>query len=185
VSRRSGPSPGRSQRKQGVSPTLRHTPIPRGQVTTFSNKSEREQTLAHQFLSQVNFEDESIRTSASKPYKKKLLGNRNQKLLSINRTVFELHLWIATRLGCLGNHRLQQISYMPDVTQHFHNADVMGSKAEDTPQSMQAHCSTCSVAPPIETASQLHFGCTLEHQSPGCGTGRTYNTYYSLRSVAN
>jgi len=39
--------------------------------------------------------------------------------------------------------------------------------------SMQTHCSTWSVAPPIETASQLHFGCALKHQSPGCGSGRT------------
>ena len=56
---------------------------------------------------------------------------------------------------------------MPDVTPHFHNADVMGAKAENIGQSMQTHCSTCSVAPPIETASQLNFGCALKHQSPG------------------
>ena len=73
---------------------------------------------------------------------------------------------------------------MPDIRLNFHNADVMGSKAENILQSMQTHCSRCSVAPPIETASQLHFGCALKHQSPGCGTGRTYNTYYSLRSVS-
>ena len=93
-------------------------------------------------------------------------------------------MFAATRLGCLGNHRLQNMSYMPDVTLQFHNADVMGSTAENILQSMQTHCSTCSVAPPIETASQLHFGCAPKYQSPGCGTGRTYNTYYSLRSVS-
>jgi hypothetical protein len=103
-----------------------------------------------------------------------------------------------------GNRRLQNKSSMPDVTPHFHTADVRGSKAESILQSIQTHtlqhvlcstahrnvlstslrlcskapvaahgrehstkyanthCSTCSVAPPIETASQLHFGCALK-----------------------
>ena len=54
---------------------------------------------------------------------------------------------------------------MPDVALHLHNADVMGSKAENILQNVQTHCITCSIAPPIETASQIHFGCALKHQS--------------------
>ena len=89
-----------------------------------------------------------------------------------------------SKLCCLGNHRLQNKSYVPAVTLNFHDADAMGSKAENILQSMQTHCSTCSVAPPIKMASQLHFGCALKRQSPGCGTEHTYNTHYPLRSVS-
>ena len=54
---------------------------------------------------------------------------------------------------------------MPDVALHFYNADVMASKAENILQNVQTQCTTCSIAPPIETAFQIHFGCALKHQS--------------------
>jgi hypothetical protein len=57
------------------------------------------------------------------------------------------------------------------------------------------HCSTCSVAPPIETASQLHFGCALkapvawkETRAYQCTRVRTFykvcNTHCSTCSTA-
>jgi hypothetical protein len=78
---------------------------------------------------------------------------------------------------------LRNNSCMADATLHFHNADVLRSQAEKTLLSMRTQCSTCSVAPPIETGSQLHVGCALKRQSPGRGSGHATRTMHCVQSA--